>query len=129
MDLALNNLQRLICHKTQQTKPYGYRYLSCLGHLVCNLDRLSLEVSIRWFFFPFLHFYFFLFVLFFLFLRMILLLLLATVIIPSLIFTRFLKCLCYCVYAILNYGMYLPSIFDIYSPSISSLCYYYYHYY
>ena len=21
MDLALNNLQRLICHKTQQTKP------------------------------------------------------------------------------------------------------------
>ena len=24
MDLALNNLQRLICHKTQQTKPYLY---------------------------------------------------------------------------------------------------------
>ena len=22
MDLALNNLQRLICHKTQQTKPF-----------------------------------------------------------------------------------------------------------
>ena len=24
MDLALNNLQRLICHKTQQTKPNHY---------------------------------------------------------------------------------------------------------
>ena len=24
MDLALNNLQRLICHKTQQTKPTIY---------------------------------------------------------------------------------------------------------
>ena len=26
MDLALNNLQRLICHKTQQTKPNLYTY-------------------------------------------------------------------------------------------------------
>ena len=27
MDLALNNLQRLICHKTKQTKPnQGYMY-------------------------------------------------------------------------------------------------------
>ena len=25
MDLALNNLQRLICHKTQQTKPNQLR--------------------------------------------------------------------------------------------------------
>ena len=25
MDLALNNLQRLICHKTHQTKPDKYR--------------------------------------------------------------------------------------------------------
>ena len=24
MDLALNNLQRLICHKTQQTKPFVF---------------------------------------------------------------------------------------------------------
>ena len=28
MDLALNNLQRLICHKTQQTKPN--LYLRCI---------------------------------------------------------------------------------------------------
>ena len=27
MDLALNNLQRLICHKTQQTKPNQIRIL------------------------------------------------------------------------------------------------------
>ena len=27
MDLALNNLQRLICHKTQQTKPKNPPYL------------------------------------------------------------------------------------------------------
>ena len=26
MDLALNNLQRLICHKTQQTKPNKYSF-------------------------------------------------------------------------------------------------------
>ena len=26
MDLALNNLQRLICHKTQQTKPFIFGY-------------------------------------------------------------------------------------------------------
>ena len=26
MDLALNNLQRLICHKTQQTKPNRSRF-------------------------------------------------------------------------------------------------------
>ena len=27
MDLALNNLQRLICHKTQQTKPNNEAHL------------------------------------------------------------------------------------------------------
>ena len=27
MDLALNNLQRLICHKTKQTKLYIYIYI------------------------------------------------------------------------------------------------------
>ena len=27
MDLALNNLQRLICHKTQQTKPNEFQFL------------------------------------------------------------------------------------------------------
>ena len=33
MDLALNNLQRLICHKTKQTKPkeYDYTYLPNLS--------------------------------------------------------------------------------------------------
>ena len=31
MDLALNNLQRLICHKTNQTKPKCLHYLK---HLV-----------------------------------------------------------------------------------------------
>ena len=28
MDLALNNLQRLICHKTHQTKPLLYNIIS-----------------------------------------------------------------------------------------------------
>ena len=31
MDLALNNLQRLICHKTQQTKPIKQEYNTLLS--------------------------------------------------------------------------------------------------
>ena len=30
MDLALNNLQRLICHKTQQTKPSYFKPYDCV---------------------------------------------------------------------------------------------------
>ena len=30
MDLALNNLQRLICHKTQETEPQIYQYLTSI---------------------------------------------------------------------------------------------------
>ena len=44
MDLALNNLQRLICHKTHQTKPSKY-------HLWCPI-RLGLQdtrtESLQW---------------------------------------------------------------------------------
>ena len=36
MDLALNNLQRLICHKTQQIKPFFLSLsLSCFNFLGC----------------------------------------------------------------------------------------------
>ena len=35
MDLALNNLQRLICHKTQQTKPNQTWYLIELILILC----------------------------------------------------------------------------------------------
>ena len=34
MDLVLNNLQRLICHKTQQTKP-------------TELDRIDLKNAVQ----------------------------------------------------------------------------------
>ena len=37
MDLAFNNLQRLICHKTQQTKPNQ------------NLDIAIFEKLLKWY--------------------------------------------------------------------------------
>ena len=40
MDLALNNLQRLICHKTQQTKPNQTR-----GRPPVNSDVKNAEMS------------------------------------------------------------------------------------
>ena len=33
MDLALNNLQRLICHKTKQTKPNQLFFVDCFLQL------------------------------------------------------------------------------------------------
>ena len=39
MDLALNNLQRLICHKKQQTKPNESLYLESLITQKENLKR------------------------------------------------------------------------------------------
>ena len=36
MDLALNNLQRLICHKTQQTKPF-FTIHNLKYHIVSNI--------------------------------------------------------------------------------------------
>ena len=39
MDLALNNLQRLICHKTQQIKPIIY---------YCNADVRKLTKTIEY---------------------------------------------------------------------------------
>ena len=37
MDLALNNLQRLICHKTQQTKP---------THNIITYLQIGLEIAL-----------------------------------------------------------------------------------
>ena len=67
MDLALNNLQRLICHKTKQTKPNLKRFSfsleissfwPCPCHFLSYFIGLSLEVSIHLFFFPFLFYRF-----------------------------------------------------------------------
>ena len=40
MDLALNNLQRLICHKTQQTKPLAVHFIKMNIHLQPSLKQL-----------------------------------------------------------------------------------------
>ena len=42
MDLALNNLQRLICHKTKQTKPYIYEYWKV--PYICNDNRMTVFI-------------------------------------------------------------------------------------
>ena len=41
MDLALNNLQRLICHKTQQTKPNQTLFSKLLHCWCCSFDENS----------------------------------------------------------------------------------------
>ena len=48
MDLALNNLQRLICHKTQQTKPKPSIYLSIYlsSSVCCHLYHWVLSQSV-----------------------------------------------------------------------------------
>ena len=60
MDLALNNLQKLICHKTQQTKPYVSQsiYLSIYLSLFLSIHLwlcLSLFICISIYFFPFIY--------------------------------------------------------------------------
>ena len=55
MDLALNNLQRLICHKTQQTKPNEvFKYCAQTKIVITvtvndfkNLERRYVELEIR----------------------------------------------------------------------------------
>ena len=41
MDLALNNLQRLICHKIQQTKPNLNWYYSCMKLVLKLFDGFN----------------------------------------------------------------------------------------
>ena len=41
MDLALNNLQRLICHKIQQTKPNQTKPYKKDGHGIYLFDEIS----------------------------------------------------------------------------------------
>ena len=49
MDLALNNLQRLICHKTQQTKPNNKHHkqqaisYNCMPKLLCKSSIIVVE--------------------------------------------------------------------------------------
>ena len=57
MDLALNNLQRLICHKTQQTKPTKYLSLFSLS-LIFTLSSVGTGKFTKW---QILFFFFFLF--------------------------------------------------------------------
>ena len=43
MDLALNNLQRLICHKTKQTKPtqsFGIKAIVIMNE-ICELRSIA----------------------------------------------------------------------------------------
>ena len=53
MDLALNNLQRLICHKTQQTKPNQSETTFSFGlpHMdtpvLANQQKLTINSSVR----------------------------------------------------------------------------------
>ena len=48
MDLALNNLQRWICHKTKQTKPNQSIYLkTCPVGWGCRIHRLYLCKGVR----------------------------------------------------------------------------------
>ena len=41
MDLALNNLQRLICHKTKQTKPNYHRFTSYIALYILPVVSLT----------------------------------------------------------------------------------------
>ena len=43
MDLALNNLQRLICHKTQQTKPNHQKVV--LDSALLNTQRYMVRIK------------------------------------------------------------------------------------
>ena len=54
MDLALINLLKLICHKTQTNKLSFLLLLHGSGLLVWDLDCLPFKMSIKLFFFPFL---------------------------------------------------------------------------
>ena len=45
MDLALNNLQMLICHKTQQTKPNHFQYVEAKAFSGSN----SINSFLTWF--------------------------------------------------------------------------------
>ena len=45
MDLALNNLQRLMCHKTQQTNQLKKRELAKLWTLLSGLTTVKLKDS------------------------------------------------------------------------------------
>ena len=47
MDLALNNLQRLICHKTQQTKPMTDVKLEILHSNTRKHSKESKQIIIR----------------------------------------------------------------------------------
>ena len=57
MDLALNNLQRLICHKTKQTKPnkehvaighlwYFFSWASTSFHVTKSLNPFFIEIAV-----------------------------------------------------------------------------------
>ena len=45
MDLALNNLQKLICHKTQQTKPHKINLESIIHYLFMR-DQVKADLTI-----------------------------------------------------------------------------------
>ena len=47
MDLALNNLQRLICHKNQQTKPNHLAYMQAYDLL--QLSTLTLKANLQFY--------------------------------------------------------------------------------
>ena len=44
IDLALNNLQRLICHKTQTTKPNYSHYNKNLIIIVALLNQITIKI-------------------------------------------------------------------------------------
>ena len=44
MDLALNNIQRLICHKTQETKPWTGKTPSQTSLLAMIFDHLMVRL-------------------------------------------------------------------------------------
>ena len=48
MDLVLNNLQRLICHKTKQTKPNQlllYFEITCFPTIISLVDEVNIDIS------------------------------------------------------------------------------------
>ena len=46
MDLALNNLQGLICHKTQQTKPNQTKPASPFNNPLVTVSKASITIGI-----------------------------------------------------------------------------------
>ena len=47
MDLALNNLQRLICHKTQQPKPNHVKLVDKSIYLISNISSTESDVNVQ----------------------------------------------------------------------------------